>query len=172
MSKVQCSNCEKDAKVVRGSYTFKESGLSNVVLQGVELITCQHCGNEDPIIPRINDLMRYLAVAVICKPYPLQGEEIRFLRKYLRMTGDEFARLIDVDKTTVSKWENNDDPVGKNNDRLIRLTVLGIGEGLKEKLEQVILTVFPNIKRYKPGARSRYRVGIEIDPEKLTHTYT
>lgn len=173
MSKEKCSNCEKDAKVVRGSYKFTESGLTNVVLQGIEIITCQHCGTEDPIIPRINDLMRCLAIAVICKPYPLQGEEIRFLRKYLRMTGDEFARLIDVDKTTVSKWETNDDQVGKNNDRLIRLTVLGIGEGLQAKLDEVIRTVFPNIKRYKSlRARARYRVGIEIDPEKLTHQYT
>jgi len=169
MSKEKCSNCGKDAKVVRGSYEFSESGLSNVILQGIEIVRCKHCGNEDPIIPRVNDLMRALAIAVICKPYRLQGEDIRFLRKYLRMTGDEFARLMDVDKTTLSKWENNDDPVGSQSDRLIRLTVLGIGEGLQEKLAEVIRSVFPNIRRSR--SKTPPRVGIEINPKDLTHQY-
>jgi len=122
--RTECSNCEKDAKVVRGSYAFKESGLPNVTLQGIELVRCKHCGSEDPIIPRMNDLMRSLMVAVICKPYQLRGEDIRFLRKYLRMTGAEFARLMDVDKTTLSKWENNDDKIGSQSDRLIRSRLL------------------------------------------------
>jgi DNA-binding transcriptional regulator YiaG len=169
MNKHQCSNCDKDAKVVRGSYAFKESGL-NVVLQGIELIRCKYCGNEDPIIPRVNDLMRTIAVAVICKPYQLRGEDIRFLRKYLRMTGAEFAHLMDVDKTTLSKWENNDDSVGSQSDRLIRLTVLALGEGLQEKLGEVIRTVFPNIRR--TGSKTVPRVGIEINPKNLKHQYT
>ena len=165
--KIECSNCGKDAKVVRGSYEFKECGLSNVTLQGIELIRCKHCENEDPIIPRVNDLMRYLAVAVICKPYQLRGEDVRFLRKHLRMTGAEFAHLMDVDKTTLSKWENNDDIIGSQSDRLIRVTVLALGEGLEEKLDQLIRTVFPNIRRSKRAPR----VGIEINPQSLSHTY-
>lgn len=169
MSKFRCSNCDKDAKVVRGSYPFKESGL-NVVLQGIELIRCKHCGNEDPIIPRVNDLMRTIAVAVICKPYQLRGEDVRFLRKYLRMTGAEFAHLMDVDKTTLSKWENNDDGVGSQSDRLIRLTVLALGEGLQEKLDEVIRIVFPNIRR--TGAKTVTKVGYEINSKKLTYQYT
>lgn len=168
MTKVECSNCEKEARIVRGNYVFKECGLSKVVLHGIELVQCGHCGNEDPIIERVNDLMRALAVAVICKPYRLQGEDIRFLRKYLEMTGDEFARVIDVDKTTVSKWENNDDPIGKNNDRLVRLTVLGLGEGLQEKLNEVIRHVFPQIKPKPP--RRRQEIAIQVSA--LTHQYT
>ena len=169
MSRVRCSNCEKDAKVVRDSYQFKESGL-DVVLQGIEIIRCKHCGNEDPIIPRLNDLMRTIAVAVISKPFQLRGEDVRFLRKYLRLTAAEFAHLLDVDKTTLSKWENNDDGIGSQSDRLIRLTVLALGEGLKEKVDEVIRTVFPNIRR--TGAKTAPKVGIEINPKKLTHQYT
>jgi DNA-binding transcriptional regulator YiaG len=167
MNKIECSKCDQKAKTVRGSYTLEDVGIP-VVLQGIEIIHCDHCGNEDPIIPGINDLMRALAVAVICKPYRLRGEEIRFLRKHVEMTGDEFARLIDVDKTTLSKWENNDDPVGKNSDRLIRLTVLGIGDGLQEKLVEVIRTVFPKIKQSK--SRIPPRVKFEINPD-LSHQY-
>ena len=165
-SKVQCSNCAKDAKTVRGSYDFKESGLSNVVLQGIQLIRCSYCGNEDPIIPRINDLVRLLTVAVISKPYRLQGGEVRFLRKYLRMTGDEFARLIDVDKTTLSKWENSDDPVGPQSDRLIRMMALALGDGLQEKLDEIIRVSFPKISRKNVPS-----FGIEINPDAMSYQY-
>ena len=167
MSKEVCSNCEKMAKVVRGSYEFKESGLSGVILQGIEIISCKHCGNEDPIIPHVNDLMRLLAVAVISKPHRLIGEEVRFIRKYLGMTGDEFSRLLDIDKTSLSKWENNDDPVGATNDRLIRVMALALDEGLREKLDDVIRTTFPQLSR----KRQPRRVGIEINPAAMSYQY-
>ncbi|MEK7408316.1 MAG: hypothetical protein AAB225_24860, partial [Acidobacteriota bacterium] len=129
----RCSACGARARIVRASYAFTESGIQRVVLQGIELIRCEKCGNEDPIIPRVNDLMRTLACAVVSKPYRLEGQDVRFLRKYVRMTGEEFARLLHVDRTTLSKWENDDDPVGEQSDRLIRMLALGLGEGLKEK---------------------------------------
>ena len=132
MSKMTCSNCSAEAKVALGSYPFGESGLP-VVLKGIELIKCGKCGNVDPIIPRLNELMRVLALAVIRKPYRLRGEEVRFLRKYIKMSGEGFSRLLHVDKTTLSKWENNADPVGDQSDRLIRALVLVLGEGLQDK---------------------------------------
>ena len=35
------------------------------------MIKCRKCGNADVVIPRINQLMRLPAVAVIRKPYHL-----------------------------------------------------------------------------------------------------
>jgi hypothetical protein len=75
--------------VVRGTYDLKEVGLKNVVLQRIEIVKCPKCKNEDPIIANMNGLMRALALAVIEKPYRLSGEEVRFLRKYLRRTGED-----------------------------------------------------------------------------------
>jgi DNA-binding transcriptional regulator YiaG len=49
-------------------------------------VLCPKCKSEDPIILNMNGLMRALARAVIEKPYRLTGEEVRFLRKYLRLT--------------------------------------------------------------------------------------
>lgn len=162
--KVQCSNCGKEAKVSRGSYYFIESGLDNVVLQGIELIRCEACDTEDPIIPRINDLMRLLAVAIIGKPYRLRGEEIRFLRKYLRKTGAEMARLLHVTKTTISKWENDDDQIGEQSDRLLRVYALALGEGLEAKLKEMI-ELFPRIES------DAQEVGIEINPAAMSYQY-
>ncbi|HEX5876456.1 MAG TPA: hypothetical protein VFY60_17540 [Pyrinomonadaceae bacterium] len=164
MNEIQCSNCGKKANVVRGSYCFIESGLSWVTLQGIELIQCEHCGNEDPIIPRINDLMRALAVALIAKPYRLTGEEVRFLRKYMRKTAAELAQMLHVNKTTVSKWENNEDPIGDQSDRLLRVITVALGDGLLTKIEEVI-AMFPHIDN------TPQKIGIEIDPRDMSHQY-
>jgi DNA-binding transcriptional regulator YiaG len=82
--------------------------------------------------------MRVIALRLIEKRCHLTGDEIRFLRKYLGMTGDQFCRLLHVDRTTLSKWENNNDPIGPQSDRLIRAVVMALGEGLKEKLEETV----------------------------------
>jgi putative zinc finger/helix-turn-helix YgiT family protein len=164
MKGMDCSNCGAPARVVHSTYELKEVGLKNVVLQGIEIVKCPMCKNEDPIIPNMNGLMRALALAVIEKPYRLTGEEVRFLRKYLGLTGEEFSRLIHVDKTTLSKWENNDDRIGDQSDRLVRLVALGLGEGLKEESERVIRS-FPQIKG------EPHPVGIQMNATTLSYQY-
>ena len=112
----------------------------------------------------MNDLMRTIAFAVVDKPYALRGEEIRFLRKYLRMTGDEFCRVLHVDRTTLSKWENNEDKVGRQSDLLIRSVALALGEGLKEKMEEVVR----DFERIKKSAR---RVTVSVDSQTREYKY-
>lgn len=63
MRTFECNNCGATARVIRGDYDFSECGLSRVVLQGIEIIHCDQCDNEDPIILRMNELMRSLALA-------------------------------------------------------------------------------------------------------------
>lgn len=165
MKKAECSNCGADAPVVVGSYRFEESGLDCVILAGIEIIKCAQCGNEDPIIPRLNALMRLLTLAVLKKPYRLCGQELRFLRKYVRMTGEQFATFLHVDKTTISKWENNEDPIGDQSDRLIRAVVLALGQGLRAKLEEAI-RAFPDIQN------TPRRLCIEMDPRNMIYRYS
>jgi DNA-binding transcriptional regulator YiaG len=164
MTTAECSACGAKAKVVRERYRFAECGLPNVVLVGVEVIQCPVCGNRDPIIPRLNRLMRLLAVAVVAKPYKLEGEDVRFLRKYLRMSGDEFSALLHIDKTTLSKWENNEQSIGDQSDRLIRAVTMALGEGLKDKMEEVV-RAFSRIH----GRTAKTRIA--MDPEKMQYEY-
>jgi len=131
-----CSNCGSEGKVTVGSYPFKESGLTGVTLIGIELIECEACQNVDPIIPDVNDLMRALAWHLTTQKYRLSGEDVRFLRKYLKMSGVDFAKLLGADKSTLSKWENGEDPIGTANERLIRSVVLTLGDGLKERSDE------------------------------------
>lgn len=164
MKPTECNACGAVANVVRGSYAFTECGLKNVVLQGVEIIQCPQCGDEQVVIPHLDELMRTLAVAVISQPFRLQGEDVRFLRKYLKMTQVEFASYLEIDKTNLSKWENNDDKIGEQSDRLIRSIALALGDGLKEHMEEVVRS-FPRIHK------SRRRPRLECDTESLAVSY-
>ncbi len=108
--------------------------------------------------------MRTLAFAVISQPYRLQGEDVRFLRKYLKMTQEEFASYLDIDKTNLSKWENNQDKIGEQSDRLIRSIALALGDGLKERMEEIV-RMFPRIHK------SKRRPRLECDAESLSVSY-
>jgi DNA-binding transcriptional regulator YiaG len=113
-------------------------------LVGVKLIKCSKCRNVDPVIENMKGLMQALALAVIEKPWKLSGGEIRYLRKYLNMTGEQFANHVGVDKTTISKWENDHDSVSDPSDRLIRALALTMGEGLRESIDGIVRR-FPSI---------------------------
>jgi putative zinc finger/helix-turn-helix YgiT family protein len=130
-----CSNCGKPARLTNGSYHYEDIGLDDVTLEGIDLIHCDHCGNEDPIIPSIERVHDAIAHAVISKPGRLTGKQIRFLRKYLGMNGRSAAAALQVHPTTLSKWENGDDPIGPQSDSLLRALV---SVSRKEQLQEVL----------------------------------
>lgn len=159
MSKVgavvrRCMVCGEKARTVKHDYKFTESGLKNVVLKNIEFTQCPGCDEESPRIPRLNDLMRAIAVALILKPFELAGEDVRFLRKYLGISAADFSRIISVDKSTISRWENEEQSIGAQSDRLIRMIALAMGDGLKEKLESAIRQ-FPEIKKPEKTVRTK-----------------
>ena len=50
-----------------------------------------------------------LQLAALCclleKPAPMNGDELKFIRKYLEMTTTEFGRIFGVSHVAVLKWE-------------------------------------------------------------------
>jgi len=165
-AKTICNECGSQAAVKRGTYRFRESGLDNVVLKGIEIVRCPACADETPIIPNLDGLLRTLALAVVTSKQPLAGPEVRYLRKYLAMSGDQFARILHTDKSTLSKWENGAVNIGSKSDLLIRAIALHLGRGLRDEAEQVIRD-FEQIdeESTKPPHR------IEVDSETLEYAY-
>lgn len=145
---IDCLECGGPLRLVLREYRFAESGLDNVVLKNIEVLVCDQCKTETPRLPRLNDLMRTIALGLITKPYKLEGQEIRFLRKFLGLSNEEFAAILDVDKSHLSRVENGATPVSATADRLVRLVALGLGEGLEQKAHDVILK-FTQIKQPK-----------------------
>ena len=121
---MKCMSCDKGALVMtRENVRDTGSGLPGVTLLGVEVSHCPVCGDREIAIPCIEALHRALALALVGKHARLTPEEVRFLRTYLGWSGRDFARMMGVDPSTVSRWEK-DQPMGEIADRLLRAYVL------------------------------------------------
>jgi putative zinc finger/helix-turn-helix YgiT family protein len=117
-----CTSCGAPVTFERQNYRYTESGLPNVVLQGLEIAQCEACGNEDVILPFPEKIHWAIARALVAEnPARMTGEQLRFLRKHVGFSGDELARHLGTDKTKISKWERGEDPIGKSTDRLVRV---------------------------------------------------
>ena len=115
---MKCRKCGQDYMESTGDYHFKSSRLDNAYIQDANLI---HCGCGVGLkIRAMGSVLDELGNAVINKPGPLNGQEIRYLRKNVGLSAREFAKMLEVNHTTLSKWENGRAP-GRPNDLLIRL---------------------------------------------------
>lgn len=120
-----CTECRGSAEGKRENYTYTECGLKNVVLTDVLVYRCARCGSEQVEIPNMDGLHRTIALAVLCKPRLLSGDEIRFLRGVAGLTATKLAKNLAVTKNAVSRWENTG-KLGPASDRAIR-AVCGMG---------------------------------------------
>ena len=142
-----CECCGEETKTqLVQNYRYLESGLNNVYLDNVETTLCEGCGDHGVILPRIGELHETIAQAIALQPFLLDGDEIRFLRKHLRMKARQWAALLRVDVSTFSRWENKEKMVGSQSDALIRflyftLQVEQRGGKLPEKLAERIAAV-------------------------------
>lgn len=121
---MKCLECG-DAQVTTAheNFNYKASGLP-VTLVNVEVRRCKACGEFEVVIPRIEELHRAIARAVIAKRSRLTPAEIRFLRTRLGWSGTDFARHMGVKAETVSRWENGHDHMSPAADRLLRLMIV------------------------------------------------
>ena len=121
---MKCDACGDPMISARENYSYTASGLPYVTLIGVEVRRCKACGEHEVVLPKIEQLHRAIALAVVGKRPRLTGAEIRFLRKYLGWSGADFAKHMGVTPESVSRWENERDQMGAVADRLLRLMVV------------------------------------------------
>jgi putative zinc finger/helix-turn-helix YgiT family protein len=166
-SQVKCPTCHgTNVTVRRGDHHFPESGLSNVYLIDAEIIECNDCGEKLVPIQRPVELMDCLARDILLKDSLLTGGEIRFIRKNLGLKIAQFAELLDVDRVTVSRWENQHERPSKHADRLIRLAydkVKKVEASIRDKIwtrkvERAINADY----RLKPLPNGKWMVGSQI----------
>jgi len=164
-----CRACGGKMQLARSDYQFKESGLDNVILKDIEVLVCKQCGSVVPRVARLNDLMRTIAVAVVAKPYELTGPEVRFLRKFMDETIEHFARKLGIDRSHLSRVENESLGISRQTDRLVRALVLVHRPELLEKMARLGRTgsVLKQLEDIKPEAEK-----VRIDVASLTHEYS
>jgi putative zinc finger/helix-turn-helix YgiT family protein len=163
-----CRVCAGESQLVRKDYQFKESGLDNVILKDIEVWVCKQCGSVVPRIPRLNDLMRTIVVAMIAKPSELEGAEVRFLRKFMDETIEQFARKLGVNRSHLSRIENGSLAISRQTDRLVRALVLIHKPELLEKMARLGKTedVLLQLENIKPQPQR-----VRIDVASAAHEY-
>lgn len=132
-----CTNCGRPVTLERRNYRYTESGLSNIILQGVEVADCPACGHSNVTIPHLAKIHRAIALALANSPVRLTGAQLRFLRKHLGYSGEELAKYLHTDKTKISKWEREEDAIGPSSDRLIRLLVAALDKDLTSSVSSI-----------------------------------
>jgi putative zinc finger/helix-turn-helix YgiT family protein len=107
-------------------FHYTDCGLSKVYLKGITIYHCTNsdCGEEEIIIPNMEELHQRLAEKVASAPMKLRPEEIRFLRTHLGFSGAEFAKSFGVSAETVSRWEKGSVNMKEASERLLRVLVL------------------------------------------------
>lgn len=122
---MKCEECGNPVIVERNAVRrYDIGGLPHVELHGVEVTRCPSCGVEGIAIPRMEQLHRVLADALIRQHRMLAPVEIRFLRKHIGLSSVDLGKRMGVERETVSRWESGAQPMGKTADRLLRLLVL------------------------------------------------
>lgn len=100
-------------------YHYNESGLPNVFLRsGYKTILIN--GEEAVSIENLEGLHTAIAQDIVRNSARLTGNEIRFLRKELNLTQNQFSKIIGVSDDTLRGWENARTEVGEPEDKLIR----------------------------------------------------
>ena len=120
---MKCFECGSEMVEKRETVRDHALGLPNVVLREVPVRRCPKCREYEVVFPQMARLHKFLAGILIRKNTRLTGHEVRFLRKYLGWSGADLARRIGVTPESVSRWENEHEPIGLVPDRTLRLMV-------------------------------------------------
>ena len=152
---MSCEQCGGPTTTARENFHYTASGLPNVTLVGVDMTRCPKCGSFEVDIPRIEDLHRTIAGAVVTKRAPLTPAETRFLRKWLGWSGVDFAAHMGVTPETVSRWEAGSLGMGAAADRLLRLMIVNRAPVQDYSLEQ--------LKTIDESTSAPFRLGVQAD---------
>jgi putative zinc finger/helix-turn-helix YgiT family protein len=116
----RCVECGLEQTCVRKETPYPESGLRNVQLFNVPVWICPN-GHEEIQIPAQRQLHELLATLILRKSAPLDGAEVRFLRKRLGLGSKEFSKRIGISPVHISRIENGERRIPRPLNLLIRL---------------------------------------------------
>lgn len=123
---MECMSCAstKEMTVETITHKYKECGLDNITLVGVQKFKCENCGEEYFNISNVDDLHRIIAEYLIKKDGLLTGKEIRFIRTRLGYSGEMMGHLVGYTKDHIYKIEASKVDVTEAFDRIVRFAYM------------------------------------------------
>jgi hypothetical protein len=124
----RCSSC-KEGILERSTKPEHIEDLGGVVVKvvnAVKLFRCGACGEETTAIPDMLGLVRAAAIGRALNPICLEGKEVRFMRRALDMTQDEFGAAMDLSGAHVCRWENDRKGIGAASEKLVRHNICAL----------------------------------------------
>lgn len=107
--------------MLRQPYQYKESGLDNVYIHNLPIITDVN-GEKTFYIRKINELHKAIAEGIVNKRGLINGKEIRFLRTEMGYTQNNFSELLGKEAQACGRWERDENAIDKTTDSLIRIS--------------------------------------------------
>jgi DNA-binding transcriptional regulator YiaG len=107
-------------------FRFVGSGLGNLYLVGVEYEVGED-GLQAGAIPCVPELMGAVGRELAVKDTKLKAEEVRFLRKRLRVASKRFAGMVGVGVEQYSRIENGAATITPTVERVVRLLYAVLG---------------------------------------------
>jgi len=105
------------------AYHYTESGLDNVVIEGVD--PCKDDDGDAVItIENVTGLHKAIAQAIVDHNAGISSAELRFLRTEMGMTQAELARIVHHDSQSIGRWERSEHPIEPTAEALIRLLAI------------------------------------------------
>ena len=167
---MNCSYCKVEMEKRHAThdqpFNYRQSGLRDLFLHGIDIFVCPKCDVEVPVIPRVAQLYASLADGIVKRSGLLRGDEIRFLRKHAGLPAQDFAKLIGVTPEHLSRVENaKTKGFGKNTDRLVRAFTLTAKKGREAR--KILLALAASYDGRKNGRkRGEVRDFYSLDPRR------
>ena len=101
-------------------YNYSESGLPNIFIDNVSYVE----NDRGEIIYKLGTIKvinALIAFSLLVKPFGLSGKEVKFLRKFMRLTQDGLGNLLSKSRITVNRWEQNTLALDRNAEIVLRL---------------------------------------------------
>jgi transcriptional regulator with XRE-family HTH domain len=108
------------------------------------------------------DAVSMLLAALILRRPSLTASEVRYLRKVVGDTQEEFARRLEVERVTVNRWENASTPISGTPAYAIRSHVFFRLRCASAAVDAIADTFVEADRQRKPSQRSVYRIDAAV----------
>jgi len=118
---MRCPSCQEEMGKTIGKYQYRECGLDNVWLIDADLYVCPKCNLRMPVLQGAYNVKRELTRELVQAHARLSGDEIVYLRKAIGLKAADLAETLQVDRVTLSRWENDHQPIDPFADFKLRM---------------------------------------------------